>query len=126
MVDEGVKNTVRQAERMVWEALRKGDAATDQALLSHDFLGVYPDGFAGRDAHAEQLAFGPSILAYEIDEEHVRPLGPGHYLYAYRVRYARPGHTPETMLVSSIWRVERGHLINIFSQDTPLTGAKVP
>ncbi|AHM05010.1 hypothetical protein roselon_02711 [Roseibacterium elongatum DSM 19469] len=42
------------------------------------------------------------------------------------MRYARPGHTPDTMLVSSIWRLEQGRLVNIFSQDTPLTGKQVP
>ncbi|GAA5081173.1 nuclear transport factor 2 family protein [Maritalea mobilis] len=125
-MDEATKNAIRGAERAVWEALRRGDAAADQAMLSRDFLGVYPDGFAGREAHAEQLSFGPSVLAYEIGEDHVRSLGPGHFLYAYQVRYARPGHTPETMLVSSIWRIENGHLVNIFSQDTPLTGQQVP
>jgi hypothetical protein len=118
---------IRTAEHAVWAALMAGDAAADLALLSQDFLGVYPDGFAGRVAHGAQLEKGPSVAAYDISEEHLRPLGPDHMLYAYRARYFRPGaEVPEEMLVSSIWERRATGWINIFSQDTPLTGAGVP
>jgi hypothetical protein len=35
-------------ETKVWEALQRGDAEQDRALLSADFIGVYPSGFADR------------------------------------------------------------------------------
>jgi hypothetical protein len=120
-------DAIRKAERAVWDALVSGDAGADRALLARDFLGVYPDGFAGREAHADQLAKGPSVASYDIAEEHIRPLGATHILYAYRASYRRPGAAePETMLVSSIWERRGDSWINIFSQDTPLTGAGVP
>jgi hypothetical protein len=119
--------TIRAAERAVWEALRTGDAGADARLLSSDFLGVYPDGFAGREAHAGQLDKDPSVTAYTLSEEHLRPMGPDHVLYAYRAEYTRIGaDMSETMLVSSIWERRGADWINIFSQDTPLTGQGVP
>jgi len=118
---------IKAAERAVWQALVTGDAAADVALLAEDFLGVYPDGFSGRDGHSGQLADGPTVASYAISEEHLRPLGPDHMLYAYRANYRRVGATTsEDMLVSSIWEKRDGGWINIFSQDTPLTGAAVP
>jgi hypothetical protein len=111
----------------VWTALLTGDARADAALLSEDFLGAYPDGFAGRAAHVGQLEGGPSVDSYEISEEHLRPLGPDHVLYAYRARFVRVGaDLAEEMLVSSIWERRGAGWVNIFSQDTPLTGAAVP
>jgi hypothetical protein len=73
------------------------------------------------------LPKGPSVAAYAITEEHLRPLGPDHMLYAYRACYRRPGaEASEEMLVSSIWERRDTGWINIFSQDTPLTGTGVP
>jgi hypothetical protein len=99
----------------------------DHALLAEDFLGVYPDGFAGRAAHSDQLSGGPTVASFTISEEHLRPLGHDHVLYAYRATYVRAAATAtEDMLVTSIWERRNGGWINIFSQDTPLTGAGVP
>jgi hypothetical protein len=118
---------IRAAERAVWQALITGDAAGDAALLSDDFLGVYPDGFAGREAHAAQLASGPSISSYRLSDEHLRALGTDHVLYAYRAEYRRAGSAmDEVMLVSSIWQRCGAGWVNIFSQDTPLSGVAVP
>jgi hypothetical protein len=122
-----VGQTIREAERAVWAALVAGDPGADHALLSEDFLGVYPDGFAGRDAHSGQLGAGPTVASYQIGEEHIRPLGPDHVLYSYRASYLRTGaETPEDMLVTSIWERREGGWVNVFSQDTPLTGEAVP
>jgi hypothetical protein len=118
---------IRAAERAVWEALRTGDAGADAALLAEDFLGSYPDGFAGRAEHAGQLSSGPSIAHWSMSEEHVRPLGPGHVLYAYRADFTRHGAAEsEAMLVSSIWARRGAGWVNVFSQDTPLTGVASP
>lgn len=114
-------------EHRVWAALVAGDAQADMTLLSDDFLGVYPDGFAGRAAHGAQLAAGPSVAWYQIDDPHVVPAGAGHALLAYRARYLRPGQdAPEEMYVASLWRRDAGGWINIFSQDTPATGVALP
>lgn len=119
--------SIRAAERAVWEALRTGDAAADARLIAEDFLGVYPDGFAGASDHAGQLAQGPTVARYAIADEHLRPLGADHVLYAYRAEYTRTGATvAETMLVSSIWERRGDAWVNVFSQDTTLTGLSVP
>nr|WP_298436889.1 nuclear transport factor 2 family protein [uncultured Jannaschia sp.] len=107
------------AERGVWNALVAGDAAADRAALDPAFLGIYPDGPAGRDGHVGQLADGPTVAAYALTEARVVPLGGDVALLTYRATFARPGAASEAMWVSSIWRRVGGGWINIFSQDTP-------
>ena len=114
-------------ETAVWEALVAGDAAADAAALSADFLGVYPDGFAGKDSHISQLSDGPTVARYRLSDMRVLPLGPGHALLAYRAAYRRIGcDRQEEMFVSSIWQRHTDGWMNIFSQDTPATGQPVP
>ncbi len=106
-------------ETRVWQALARGDAATDSDLLTEDFLGVYATGFATREDHTGQLANGPTVASYQITDPRLLPLGPGRALLAYRATYTRTGHTePETMYVSSIWENRDGAWRNTFSQDT--------
>ncbi len=45
-------------ESQVWQALVDGDADADRRMLSDDFLGVYPTGFADRESHVGQLLDG--------------------------------------------------------------------
>ena len=108
------------AEDAVWRALVSGDAEADAALLAPDFLGVYPDGFAGREAHAAQLSGGPAVISYALSEVNVRMLAPDLGLVAYRADFARPGRGDEAMFVSSIWRRAGAGWLNVFSQDTPV------
>ena len=44
------------------KALAAGDAVGDRALLSDDFVGVNPTGFADRAAHAAELDDGPTVI----------------------------------------------------------------
>lgn len=111
---------IEAAERAVWAALVAGDAAADEALLSPDFLGAYPDGFANRAAHAAQLVGGPSVETYSLSDITVRALGPHHALIAYRADYTRPGMAAAAMLIGSIWRRDATGWVNVYSQDTPL------
>ena len=114
-------------ETAVWEALVAGDAAADSAALSADFLGVYPDGFAGKDSHTDQLSEGPTVAHYRLSEMRVLPLGADHALLAYRAAYRRVGSdSAEEMFVSSVWQRDADGWTNIFSQDTPATGQPVP
>lgn len=114
-------------ETGVWEALVKGDAGADAAALAADFLGVYPDGFAGKDAHSGQLSEGPTVVRYELSDARVMVLGSDHALLAYHARYLRVGQDEmEEMYVSSIWRRSGAGWVNVFSQDTPATGIPVP
>lgn len=107
-------------ETRVWDALVSGDATADAALLCDSFLGVYPDGFADKAAHAGQLAGGPSIQSYEIDDPRARPLGPDHAILSYRARFRRVNRAAdETMYVSSIWERRGAGWVNLLSQDTP-------
>lgn len=114
-------------ETRVWEALVAGDCEADAAALAVDFLGVYPDGSAGRDAHSGQVSQGPTVARYRLSEARLLPLCPDHALLAYRATYLRVGRAAEEeMFVSSIWRREGTGWVNVFSQDTPATGIPVP
>jgi len=127
MQDDSLMQELVACETAVWEALVLGDAGADAAMLSAGFLGVYPDGFAGRDSHTGQLSGGPTVAAYELTEARVMRLGPDHALLAYRARYQRVGRSVgEEMYVSSIWQREGDGWLNVFSQDTPATGQPVP
>ncbi|SDC33338.1 nuclear transport factor 2 family protein [Ruegeria marina] len=114
-------NELLEHETQVWLALVSGDGSADAALLSPDFLGVYPDGFAGRDAHAGQLAGGPTVAAFELADARVIDLAPDCAVLSYSARFRRVGRDrEERMFVSSIWRRRAaGGWINLFSQDTP-------
>lgn len=114
-------------ETAVWQALVAGDPAADRALLAADSLGVYPDGFAGRDAHVAQLAGGPTVLEFRLSEARLVALGGDHALLAYRADYRRPGRTAEeAMHVASVWRRTATGWVNVFSQDTPADGRALP
>lgn len=120
MAEDDLLAVLLAQETRVWQALVAGDAAADAALLAPGFLGLYPDGYAGRDDHAAQLAGGPSVQGYEITEARALPLAAGLALLTYRASYTRPaGGAAERMWVSSIWRQEAEGWINLFSQDTP-------
>ena len=123
----GLAAEIEACERAVWQALVAGDAAADAAALAADFLGLYPDGFAGRADHAGQLAQGPTVVRFALSGVQVRALGPDHALIAYRADYTRKGRDAvEAMYVSSIWRRAGAGWKNVFSQDTPATGVAVP
>ena len=113
-------------ERRVWQALVDGDAAEDADLLLPEFLGVYPDGFAGRDDHAGQLNSGPTVAEYALSEARVLPVGQGHAMLCYRAAFRRVGAAEsEAMYVSSLWQRDGDGWRNLFSQDTPV-GPAVP
>jgi hypothetical protein len=108
-------------ETRVWEALINGDAAADAALLTPDFLGVYPSGFAGRADHCDQLNDGPVMAHYQLDQARLMVIGRDHVLPSYRATYRRLGvaATDEAMFVSSLWERSGKRWLNSFSQDTP-------
>ena len=108
-------------EKQVWSALVAGDGSADRALLSADFLGVYPTGFANRDDHVGQFADAPTMAQYELSETKLRVLTPDIVLLTYRADYQRPdSEVWEAMLISSLWERHNGVWVNSFSQDTPL------
>ena len=108
-------------ERQVWEALVAGDAAADRALLAEDFLGVYPDGFAGIEAHADQLDSGPTVTSFTLSEAQVRMIGPDAALLSYRADCEGTliGGQGGRVYISSLWERRDGRWVNTFSQDTP-------
>ncbi|MEJ6001425.1 nuclear transport factor 2 family protein [Paucibacter soli] len=110
---------ILELERRVWRALQRGDAAADAALLSEDFVGVYPSGLAGKAGHVEQLADGPTVAEFELSEPRVLWLGSELAMLSYRARWRRPARAEfEHWLVSSLWRRHEGRWQNCFSQDT--------
>jgi len=106
-------------ETLVWEALLKGDAAADAALLTQDFLGVYPSGFAGRAEHSGQLDAGPVMQAYSLDQARLLVIADDSVLLSYRATYRRVGKALDVMFISSLWQLMDGRWLNSFSQDTP-------
>lgn len=122
-----LKNHLFALETQVWEALVSGDGSADEALLAEDFIGVYPDGFAGKDAHVGQLESGATVSDYRLSEVQLQAISEEAALLIYRADYLRQAPDVwEVMLVSSLWQKRSGSWINTFSQDTPLTGAGVP
>ena len=113
-------NDVVALESSVWEALRRGDAAADRELLTPDFLGVYPSGFAGRDDHAGDLAGGPTVHDFAIHDARLLEIGEDHVLLSYRAVTRRAPDAPaETQYISSLWSRRGDRWRNVFSQDTP-------
>jgi hypothetical protein len=111
-------------ESAVWDALVTGDADADRALLSEDFVGVFPTGFANRADHADELADGPSIATYTITDARLIDASEDAALLCYRAEYRRPSQSAaEVMFISSLWVQREGRWWNTFSQDTPAAPA---
>lgn len=107
-------------EQQVWQALVDGDAEADRSLLADDFLGVYPDGFAGRNEHVSQFANEPTVTTFSISQPHGIDVGDDAHLLCYEARFRRPGSDElHRMYVSSLWQRVDGRWVNTFSQDTP-------
>ncbi len=107
-------------ETRIWQALVDGDAAADRALLTQDFLGVYPSGFATRAEHADALADGPSMASFSLDRARLRVLTPDAALLSYRATHRRAGTVGDAvMYITSLWERRDGGWVNSFSQDTP-------
>lgn len=114
------KDEILELEKKVWNALLSGNFEADKKLLSNDFLGVYPDGFAAKSDHTNQLKQGPSILNYSIIESKVITLSNDTALISYKASWQKLNiEKPEIIYVTSIWKIIDGEWQNIFSQDTP-------
>lgn len=114
-------DAILDLEKQVWAALVSGNAQADRALLSPDFLGVYPSGFANRDDHVGQFADAPTMATFELSEAKLMVLTPDIVLLSYRADYQRlDADRWETMLISSLWERRHEVWVNSFSQDTPL------
>ena len=111
-------------ETQVWQALVDGDGAADGRLLSDDFLGVYPTGFADRSDHVAQLDGGATVTEFALSEERLMVLSDSLVLLAYRADFRRPGSSDaHAMYISSLWCRRDDCWVNVFSQDTPAAGA---
>ncbi|NNC14001.1 nuclear transport factor 2 family protein [Planctomonas sp. JC2975] len=107
-------------ESKVWDALVNGDATADRNLLSDDFLGVDPTGFATRADHVAQIAEGPSIASYAIADAKLIAVSADTVMLSYRADYRRPNNRAgERMFISSLWVQRDGRWWNTFSQDSP-------
>jgi len=110
-------------ERRVWQALTDGDSHADAQLLDAQFLGIYPSGFASRENHAAQLANGPTVESFSIQEPRLLTLAPDVVMLSYRASYSRPGGvnpgSVHVMYISSIWKKREADWLNLFSQETP-------
>lgn len=110
-----------ELEHQVWRALQTADMAADEALLSEDFIGVYPSGFADRAEHSGQLTSGPSVSEYDLTNARLLKISPTAAVLSYRAIYSGWGQKDRReMFVSSIWQKRDGIWRNIFSQDTPV------
>lgn len=113
-------------ETAVWQALVDGDAEADAQLLTADFVGLYPTGFAGRAEHVAQLTSGPTVRWFALSQARSIVVSPTAMLLMYRAEYERADMAGrEAMYVSSLWCARDGRWRNVFSQDTPDTGVPV-
>jgi 3-hydroxyisobutyrate dehydrogenase-like beta-hydroxyacid dehydrogenase len=113
-----------ELECKVWDALASGDPDADAALLTDDFLGVYPTGFADRAEHAAQLENGPTVAAYELAEPRLTVASADDVLLSYRATFVRPNQNdseaaPLIWNITSLWTRIGDRWLNRFSQDTP-------
>jgi len=110
-------------ETAVWQALADGDAAADGRLLSDDFLGVYPTGFADRKSHMEQLIDGPTVASFALHDARMLTVSESAVILSYRAEFERPTLNAvsalEEMYVGSLWCRRDGAWLNVLSQDTP-------
>ena len=117
---------VVRLETEVWQALVAGDAEADARLLSDDFVGIYPTGFADVGDHVGQVAAGPTVERFELSDARMLAVSESAVLLSYRAVYTRAGAAKqEAMYVSSLWCQRGGRWVNVFSQDTPDTGFAV-
>lgn len=106
-------------ETKVWEALLSGDMQADASLLADDFLGVYSSGMAGKEEHAAQLAYGPTVAEYSLSDAKVMRLAEDTALLSYLAHWTRIANgKQEAMYITSIWKKAGESWLNIFSQDT--------
>lgn len=107
-------------ETQVWEALVRGDADADSALLTDDFLGVYPSGYSDKAGHCNQLANGPVMADYRLSDTRLRLITDSAALLSYHAAYLPAGDSNwKSMLISSLWEKDAQGWRNSFSQDTP-------
>ena len=100
-------------ETQMWEALVRGDGAADRELLSQDFLGVYPTGFADRDQHVDALADGPTMSAYTLSDARLTRICEDTVLLSYRADCTSAGReSTQTMFISSVWARRDGRWLN--------------
>ncbi|MEQ1873641.1 MAG: nuclear transport factor 2 family protein [Ilumatobacteraceae bacterium] len=122
-MDEHPLEFFMELEWQVWDALTLGDKAADEALLTQDFVGVYPTGFADRADHAGQLAGGATVDSYFINQPRIVRIAGDAVMLCYRAEFRRLRNgvagPVEAMYVSSLWVERDGEWRNSFSQDTP-------
>lgn len=110
-------------ESQVWQALVDGDADADRRMLSDDFLGVYPTGFADRESHVGQLLDGATVTSFALHDARLLVVSDSAVILSYRAEFKRPTSTAlsqmQSAYVSSLWCRREGAWINVFSQDTP-------
>ncbi|MEU4385022.1 nuclear transport factor 2 family protein [Promicromonospora sp. NPDC023805] len=108
-------------ESRVWDTQVSGDPQAQHELLSADFLGVYPSGFANRTEHAEQLSDGPITTSYSIVDARLIEVSESSVLLCYRADHQPSGQDEtESMFISSLWVERDGRWRNTFSQDSPV------
>ena len=92
-------------------------------MLSDDFLGVYPTGFADRTSHVQQLIGGPTVASFALHDARMLAVSESAVILSYRAEFERPTSTAvseaQRMYISSLWCRRDGAWLNVFSQDTP-------
>jgi len=107
-------------ETKVWQALVTGDTLADSQLLTVDFLGVYPSGFATKAEHCGQLNEGPVMRSFSLSQAQLKIISPEAVLLSYCARYQRANCAQEEgMYITSLWQRSAKGWLNSFSQDTP-------
>ncbi len=118
--NHSLRDEILSLETQVWQALVAGDPVADGRLLTTDFLGVYPSGFATKAEHCGQLSDGPVMKSFTLSQPKLREISPIAVLLSYRADYQRTGSANnDVMYITSLWERGASGWLNSFSQDTP-------
>jgi hypothetical protein len=120
---EGLRNTIIGQERKVWDAFKKGDAATIKRLYSDDYVEPLSSGTRlTKKVLLKELA-NITLSDYSLDEIAVIPLSKDVALITYRaMQKGTFGGTtlPSPVQGSTVWVNRGGHWLLAFHQETLL------
>jgi len=105
----------------IWDAYRKGDAATHSALLADDYTAVHPDGSVHLQKPTAQEIRSAPIGAYILSDLRVVPTNSGTALANYLATVEIP-NAPKLgkFVVGEVWVKQGGQWKCRYYQATPL------
>jgi ketosteroid isomerase-like protein len=100
-----------------WDAWKNRDAASNNAIIAHDFHAFSVDGLLRTGKPTEQQMAEQPITGYKLSEFHVVPVGADAALVTYFANVKTPGKIAEFQkAVGEVWEKRNGQwVIRAFS-----------